>query len=634
MAVGYGANTIAYSNDGVTWTGIGTGIFTTRGNYVAWNGTRWVATGYGSKSIVYSTDGQNWFDCTSSGGGGSTNIFTEANTVDWTGILWLATGSGTNTIAYSNDGITWTGIGTSIFSVYGISVYGYGYSYDTSYLFSDVCYATGWDGTTNWVACGSDLSGTGTQLAYSSDNGLTWKRSLSKPFSNYSLNVIYDGGSRWISCGDGTTNIAYSNNNGVTWSTSGIITPFTTSVNAISKNYVALSTNYVAVGIGGTTVAYSTNGTIWNAASGSLFTSFGQNVYSDSTKYVAVGGGTRTIIYSLDGQNWTDCSASGGGGSISIFSNRGNGIYKNGNAWISAGNGVGNTLAYSSDGITWSGLGLVYSNTGLGGTSVVTQSTMIESGGNVLTICKDDVHNCLFIGGYFTKTAGLIVNNIVRWNIATNTWSLLTDSGTLITGVDNVVSSSIYIPVNNSLYIGGGFTTAGGNYSPYIARWDISTSTWNPVKDVLDLSINNTALCFCFDASTNLLYIGGDFTSAGSLSANRIATWNIATNQWGLLLDSDTGVNGTNSFVNSIILDSVNKILYIGGNFTSAGGKSANRIVKYDLTTSEFLSIGSGVDSEIISLLYTNNTLYFGGNMTTTGGDVSINNIGKIFFPN
>ena len=37
VAVGIGTNTIAYSSNGITWTGIGTSIFSANGFGVAWN---------------------------------------------------------------------------------------------------------------------------------------------------------------------------------------------------------------------------------------------------------------------------------------------------------------------------------------------------------------------------------------------------------------------------------------------------------------------------------------------------------------------------------------------------------------------------------------------------------------------
>ena len=46
VAVGLGTNKIAYSDDnGETWTAVATSPFTSAGHSVAWNGTRWVADG-------------------------------------------------------------------------------------------------------------------------------------------------------------------------------------------------------------------------------------------------------------------------------------------------------------------------------------------------------------------------------------------------------------------------------------------------------------------------------------------------------------------------------------------------------------------------------------------------------------
>jgi hypothetical protein len=117
VAVGSGTNTIAYSSDGITWTGLGKTIFSAYGNGVAWNGTRWVAVGYGTtNSIAYSSDGITWTEA-------GTSIFSgEGYGVAWNGRRWVAVGQGTNSIAYSSDGITWTGAGTSIFSDYGQGV--------------------------------------------------------------------------------------------------------------------------------------------------------------------------------------------------------------------------------------------------------------------------------------------------------------------------------------------------------------------------------------------------------------------------------------------------------------------------------------------------------------------------------
>ena len=53
---------MATSTDGgITWTGLGTNTFSTRGNGIMWNDVRWIATGTSSNTIAYSSDGTTWY---------------------------------------------------------------------------------------------------------------------------------------------------------------------------------------------------------------------------------------------------------------------------------------------------------------------------------------------------------------------------------------------------------------------------------------------------------------------------------------------------------------------------------------------------------------------------------------------
>jgi len=127
VAVGFGTNTIAYSYNGLNWTGIGSTIFSIAGYGVSWNGTMWVAVGNGTNTIVYSYNGINWI-------GNGTTIFTTAgwsvafnnkrpNTLTFQRQITVATGVGTNSIAYSYDnGLTWTGLGATIFTSNGYGI--------------------------------------------------------------------------------------------------------------------------------------------------------------------------------------------------------------------------------------------------------------------------------------------------------------------------------------------------------------------------------------------------------------------------------------------------------------------------------------------------------------------------------
>ena len=191
VAVGQGDNSIAYSSDGITWSGssYSYNIFTV-GRGIVWNGTIWVAVGEGPiYTIAYSYNGINW-----DGVPGSKNILYQALGIAWNGTMLVAVGSGTNNIAYSSDGITWIPVvnSTTIFSV--------------------AAFGVAWNGTM-WVAVGRENN----SIAYSY-NGIYWEvvpnsRTI---FSTYGYGITWNG-SRWIAVGGGTNSIAYSYD-GINWS--------------------------------------------------------------------------------------------------------------------------------------------------------------------------------------------------------------------------------------------------------------------------------------------------------------------------------------------------------------------------------------------------------------------------------
>jgi hypothetical protein len=278
VAVGQGTHSLAYSPDGVQWTGLGTALFTT-GYCVAWNGTKWIVGGLGTNTLAYSYDGVRWT-------GLGTSIFsTQANGIAWNGSIWVAVGSGLNTIAYSTDGFVWISSVNTIFTS---------------------CNAVAWNGK-QWVAVG-----TGTNsIAYSAD-GITWTAISSTIFSTQGNGVAWTG-SLWIAVGTGTNSIAYSSD-GVSWTGLGT-TIFSVSGNGICWN----GTRWVAVGTGVThTLAYSANGTVWTGFGKTLFPTAGNSVCWTGTRFVAVGD---TIGYSQDGIMWYNVSNS-------IFT-QGNGVAGN-----------------------------------------------------------------------------------------------------------------------------------------------------------------------------------------------------------------------------------------------------------------------------------------------------------------
>jgi len=62
VVAGQGTNTLAYSNDGLTWSGStnGNSVLSSTALCVAWSGTQWVAGGITPNRMATSSDGITW----------------------------------------------------------------------------------------------------------------------------------------------------------------------------------------------------------------------------------------------------------------------------------------------------------------------------------------------------------------------------------------------------------------------------------------------------------------------------------------------------------------------------------------------------------------------------------------------
>ena len=247
-------------------------------------------------------------------------------------------------------------------------------------------------------------------------------------------------------------------------------------------------------------------------------------------------------------KNWDPSfTVAGVGGSGVTAALNGDTLYVGG-LFGTAGNVIANGIAaYDLTTNKWSSLDSTSSDHGVHGLLI----SILINGSDV------------YIGGGFTSAGGVSASNIVDYNTATRTWTTL-GSGTS-NGVDNTVLGMLYFGGN--LYVGGGFTHAGGSAANYIARWD--GSSWHALGSGVDGDVYSLVV------SDGSLYVGGDFLNAGGDTANYIAKWD-GTN-WSHVGTTATDIN---SNVYSIV--PAGNSLYIGGAFTKAGGTTVNRIAKWD----------------------------------------------------
>ncbi len=196
-------------------------------------------------------------------------------------------------------------------------------------------------------------------------------------------------------------------------------------------------------------------------------------------------------------------------------------------------------------------------------------------------------------------------------------WHNLT-SGVQSSSGGAVVYSISCDTAHRLIYVGGDFDTAGNITARYIATWN--GITWDSLGSGMNAPVQVTLF------HNDTLYVGGDFTMAASVSfithtdsliaVNHIARWN------GLQWDSiGAGMNGS-----VYALAVFNGMVYAGGNFTIAGRVHANHIAVWN--GNEWDTVGYGFNSDVYCLTVWNGSLYAGGDFDSSGS-VKINHIAR-----
>ncbi len=248
-----------------------------------------------------------------------------------------------------------------------------------------------------------------------------------------------------------------------------------------------------------------------------------------------------------------------------------------------------------------------------GGTQAVNNTV------EAMTVFDDGNGPALYAGGSFTTAGGVTVNNIAKWN--GSSWSPLGS------GTNGLVRALAVFDDGDgpALYAGGFFTSAGGAPANYIAKWD--GKSWSPLESGLNDWVGALEV---FDDGSGLgpaLYVGGFFTEADGVPADRIAVWLRDRVWYPFGPGGVSGGLGQNWIQDMTVFDDGDgPALYMGGQFTTAGGVSASNIAKWDGVSCS--PLGSGVNAAVFSLTVFDDgsgpgdgpALYAGGGFTTAGG--------------
>ncbi len=232
-----------------------------------------------------------------------------------------------------------------------------------------------------------------------------------------------------------------------------------------------------------------------------------------------------------------------------------------------------------------------------------------------LLVFDDGSGPSLFVGGGFTSAGGSPVSGIARWNGAA--WS---DPGGGVTGyIATVITLTVFDDGSGpKLQAAGNFLAAGSVAANSVASWD--GASWSALGTGLNEEVN--ALAVFDDGGGPALFAGGEISGAGGSPAQRVAKWNGTS--WS---DLGGGMSGPNDRVLALAVfdDGSGPALYVGGEFASAGGVAVSSIARWNGTSWSALGSGMGGTSPFVDALAvfddgSGPALYAGGRFTAAGG--------------
>ncbi|HEY7905392.1 MAG TPA: hypothetical protein VIC53_00560, partial [Wenzhouxiangella sp.] len=215
----------------------------------------------------------------------------------------------------------------------------------------------------------------------------------------------------------------------------------------------------------------------------------------------------------------------------------------------------------------------------------------------------------LYVGGEFTEAGGQAASTVAQWD--GTTWSKLGQRGININFATGIRSMALVSnQVGSDLLVGGTFSTADGELALNLALWDQDQNRWQVFPGQSgQLGLAPFTEIAVFQNKLHVSLSGGLFR--------------LESSGWVEVVDANgLGVDGS-----VLALLSTDNTLYIGGDFLTAGGQTVNHVTTWDGTSFGALGSGAGagvsdgfIRASVLALALDGNDLYVGGDFTKAGG--------------
>jgi len=232
--------------------------------------------------------------------------------------------------------------------------------------------------------------------------------------------------------------------------------------------------------------------------------------------------------------------------------------------------------------------------------------------GSVLAVVSDGAGG-YYVGGWFDRVGGVPRANLAHIDADGSVDPAWNPNPNYDGGVDALALSG------STVYVGGFFSSIGGRARRGIATVDAHTgrvSAWNP-------NANNSVGALAVSGST--VYAAGDFTSIGGQARHNIAALDAGS---GRASAWNPNANGP---VNALAVSG--STIYVGGYFTSIGGRARHNIAALDARSgrasawnpsangpSAWNRNANGRYAHVVALAVSGSTVYVGGYFTSIGG--------------
>jgi uncharacterized delta-60 repeat protein len=231
----------------------------------------------------------------------------------------------------------------------------------------------------------------------------------------------------------------------------------------------------------------------------------------------------------------------------------------------------------------------------------------------------------ILIGGFFGPGIGEKTNRLIRLNAdGTEDTAFTTNLGTGFSGPVYAIA----VQSDGKILVGGGFTTFGANTRGRMLRLNADgtdDTTFN--NNMGGGGFNNTVFDIAIQSNDQIV-VGGSFTVLGSGTRNRLVRFN-SNGTVDTTFYANLGGSGSTSAFNgtvfAVAIQSDQKIL-VGGSFSSLGGTTRNRMVRLNTTgtvdTAFYGSLGSGAFNNTVReiTVQSDQKILVGGEFTSLGG--------------